>query len=85
MKNIRLFNVALSLVAVLFVQDIVPAGTESLGDSDSRIAFESSTPAGYTRVTLTDNGIVWGVPTKYTTDSDGGTVAYYGAGKAEGM
>ena len=84
MRNIRLFNVALSLVAVLFVQDSVPAGTESLGDSDSRIAFESSTPAGYTRVTLTDNGIVWGVPTKYTTDSDGGTVAYMVLGKLKG-
>ena len=39
MRNIRLSNVALLLVeTVLFVQDIVPAGTESLGDSDSRIA-----------------------------------------------
>ena len=84
MENIRLFNLALLLVAVLFVQHSVPAGTESLGNSDSRIAFESSTPAGYTRVTLTDNGIVWGVPTKYTTDSDGGTVAYMVLGKLKG-
>ena len=86
MRNIRLFNLALLLVAVLFVQDsrAVTASTESLGDSDSRIAFESSTPAGYTRVTLTDNGIVWGVPTKYTTDSDGGTVAYMVLGKLKG-
>ena len=84
MRSIRLFNLALLLVAVLFVQDSVPAGTESLGDSDSRIAFESSTPAGYTRVTLTDNGIVWGVPTKYTTDSDAGTVAYMVLGKLKG-
>ena len=44
--------------------------------TDSRIAFESSTPPGYTRVTLRDTGSVWGVPTQYTTDSDVGTVAY---------
>ena len=44
--------------------------------TDSRVTFESSTPAGYTRVTLRNTGTVWGVPTQYTTDSDVGTVAY---------
>ena len=44
--------------------------------TNSRLAFESTTPAGYTPVTLRDTRTVWGVPTKYTTDSDVGTVAY---------
>ena len=44
--------------------------------TNSRLAFESTTPAGYTRVTLRNTGTVWGVPTQYTTDSDVGTVAY---------
>ena len=43
---------------------------------DDRTTFESSTPPGYTRVTLRKTGTVWGIPTKYTTDSDVGTVAY---------
>ena len=54
-------------------------------DSDSRIAFESSfTPEGYTRVTLSNEGIVVGTPTTYTTDSDHGTVAYMLLGKLKG-
>ena len=44
--------------------------------TNSRLAFESTTPAGYTRVTLRNTGTVWGVPTQYTTDSDVGIVAY---------
>ena len=44
--------------------------------TNSRIAFESTTPAGYTPVTLRYTRTVWGVPTKYTTDSGVGTVAY---------
>ena len=51
---------------------------------DSRQAFESSTPSGYTRVTLSDKGPMWGVPTKYTSDSDAGTVAYMVLGKLKG-
>ena len=51
--------------------------------NDSRIAFESSTPAGYTHVTLSNEG-VYGIPTKYTTDSDPGTVAYMLLGKVKG-
>ncbi len=43
---------------------------------DNRTTFESSTPSGYTRVTLNKTGSVWGIPTKYTTDSNVGTVAY---------
>ena len=51
--------------------------TETVPSSSSqRSEFESTTPAGYTRVTLNDRDTVWGVPTKYTTDSDVGTVAY---------
>ena len=49
--------------------------------TDSRIAFESSTPPGYTGVTLRDTGRVWGIPTQYTTDSDVGTVAYIALAK----
>ena len=45
-------------------------------DSDSRTIFESSVLSGYTRVTLSDEGRVYGGPTKYTTDSHSGTVAY---------
>ncbi|MXZ02049.1 hypothetical protein F4Y93_15920, partial [Candidatus Poribacteria bacterium] len=46
---------------------------------DTRTAFETNTPAGYTRVTLNNTGNVWGIPTKYTaapSSSDVGTVAY---------
>ena len=50
--------------------------TASPDTTNSRIAFESTTPAGYTPVTLRDTRTVWGVPTKFTTDSDVGTVAY---------
>ena len=46
------------------------------GATQTRTAFESSTPSGYTRITLDDGGRVWGVPTKYTADSNTGTVAY---------
>ena len=46
--------------------------------------FESSTPSGYTAVTLSDSGRVWGVPTRYTNDSDPGTVAYLLLGKLKG-
>ena len=44
--------------------------------TDTRTTFEASTPPGYTRVTLKKTGTVYGIPTKYTTDSDVGTVAY---------
>ena len=53
-----------------------PQPPQQLDTTDSRVTFESSTPAGYTRVTLRNTGAVWGVPTQYTTDSDAGTVAY---------
>ena len=51
---------------------------------DTRIAFEANTPAGYTRVALKNTGRVWGIPTKYTTDSDVGTVAYMALAKLMG-
>ncbi|MCY3743890.1 MAG: leucine-rich repeat protein [Candidatus Poribacteria bacterium] len=53
-----------------------PGGDTPPPTTDTRIAFEANTPAGYTRVTLNITGSVWGIPTKYTTDSDVGTVAY---------
>ena len=52
--------------------------------TDARIAFEFSAPSGYTRVTLSDKGPMWGVPTKYTSDSDAGTVAYMVLGRLKG-
>ena len=58
------------------IDNQTPEPPEQLDGTDARVAFESSTPPGYTRVTLRDTGRVWGVPTKYTTDSDAGTVAY---------
>ena len=49
--------------------------------TDTRTTFEASTPPGYTRVTLKKTGTVYGSPTKYTTDSDVGTVAYMALAK----
>ena len=64
------------------------AVTVTVGSSDglapTRMAFESSTPAGYTSVTLSDEGTIWGVPTKYTSDSDAGTMAYMLLGRLKG-
>ena len=58
--------------------EAVPAATPD------RAAFEASTPAGYTAVTLSRNGTVWGVPERYTTDSDTGLVAYVLLAMAKG-
>ena len=52
--------------------------------SDRRIAFEASRPTGYIRVTLSNRGSMWGVPSRYTTDSNTGTVAYMLLGKLKG-
>ena len=54
------------------------------GGAQTRTAFESSTPSGYERITLNDDGSVWGVPSGYTTDSEVGTVAYMLLGTAKG-
>ena len=54
------------------------------GDSNARTAFESSTPAGYTEVTLSKTGRVWGVPTKFTEDSNEGMLAFMVLGKLKG-
>ncbi len=54
------------------------------GATQTRTAFESSNPSGYTRITLDDGGQVWGVPTKYTTDTNTGTVAYMVLGSLKG-
>ena len=54
------------------------------GADQSRTTFESSTPSGYERITLNDDGSVWGVPTRHTTDSEVGTVAYMLLGTVKG-
>ncbi len=50
----------------------------------SRRSFEASTPSGYNRVSLIDNGQVWGVPERFTTDSSLGAVAYLLLGSVKG-
>ena len=63
-------------------QPETPEQPQQPDTTDARVAFESTTPAGYTRVTLKKTGKVWGTPVKYTFDptysgdSDVGTVAY---------
>ena len=59
-------------------------GNGGSSGTTTRLAFEASTPAGYTAVNLKDNGTVWGVPTQYTDDSDIGTVAYMLLAKLKG-
>ena len=49
-----------------------------------RTEFETNTPQGYTRITLSNRGTVYGIPEKYTTDSDHGTMAYMLLGKLKG-
>ena len=58
------------------VKSPVTTDNEPTPTTDSRQAFESSAPSGYTRVTLSNSGTVWGVPAKYTTDSNVGKVTY---------
>ena len=53
-----------------------PEPTQTASSATAREHFENNTPPGYTSVTLRDDGVVWGNPTRYTTDSDHGTVAY---------
>ena len=50
----------------------------------TRTTFESSAPDGYTAVTLSSSGRVWGVPARYTSDSAPGTVAYMLLGELKG-
>ena len=50
----------------------------------TRTSFESSTPEGYTAVTLETSGPVWGGPAKYTNDSATGAVAYMLLGTLKG-
>ena len=57
---------------------------EAPEDSNARTAFESSTPSGYTRVTLSKTGSVWGTPTKFTNDSAVGTLAFMVLGQLKG-
>ncbi len=71
-------------------QPVTPAEDTPDSTPNTRIAFEANTPAGYTRVTLSNTGKVWGVPTQYTFDptysgdSDPGTVAYMALAKLMG-
>ena len=60
--------------------EVVDASTEDA----SRIAFESSTPPGYTRIILNDSGTVWGIPTKFTTDSTVDKMTYMLLAKLKG-
>ena len=53
-------------------------------DTVTRAEFEASTPTDYVGVTLSDNGNVWGVPEKYTSDSIHGTVVYMLLGTMKG-
>ena len=77
-KSFRLSIILLILAAAA----PPPAGAESrdgvgsYATGSTRTAFESSTPEGYTEVSLSDSGDVWGVPASFTNDSDPGTVAY---------
>ena len=45
---------------------------------------DTPTPAGYTEVTLSSRGRVWGLPSKYTIDSETGAVAYMLLGMIKG-
>ena len=64
------------------------AVSEGAGEGDAlpvtRTAFESSVPSGYTSLTLSHAGTVWGNPTKFTNDSSAGAVAYMVLGKVKG-
>ena len=63
----------------------ITVNPDSSGTSTiSRTEFEASAPTGYTSVTLGDSGSVWGVPVKYTSDSNSGTVAYMLLGTMKG-
>ena len=42
----------------------------------TRVAFETNTPLGYRRIILSNSGTVYGIPAKYTTDSNVGKVTY---------
>lgn len=44
------------------------SGSQTESDT-ARETFEASSPSGYTRVSLTDQGTVWGIPERFTTDS----------------
>ncbi len=62
-----------------------PEPSETATEPDaSRRSFEASTPPGYTRVMLTDQGSVWGTPERFTTDSRLGAVAYMLLGSVKG-
>ena len=50
----------------------------------SRADFDASLPEGYASVDLGDAGSVWGVPARYTSDSNAGVVAYMLVGTLRG-
>ena len=49
-----------------------------------RWEFESYPPQGYNPATINYTGVVWGVPSLYTNDSDSGAVAYMLLGTIKG-
>ena len=53
-------------------------------NESSRSSFEASRPSGYTQVTLTGRGTVWGIPEKFTADSEMGAVANTLLGRVKG-
>ena len=60
------------------------AGMPPEAPATERTDFDASTPAGYTAVTLRSSGSVWGVPSRHTTDSNDGVVAYVLLGIVKG-
>ncbi len=58
--------------------------TPPAGSDTAREAFEASGPSGYTRISLNDWGIVWGIPERFTSDSSLGAVAYMLLGTVRG-
>ena len=56
----------------------------STAGGTSRADFDASVPEGYASVDLGDTGSVWGVPARYTSDSNAGVVAYILVGTLRG-
>ena len=71
-------NVQSIVVGLTNLRDIALSSSivRDIPDSDSRTIFESSVLSGYTRVTLSDEGIIFGGPSKHTIYSDSGTLAF---------
>ena len=80
-------NLRLNPLGAKAVEDIAVLrgrGVDVWFDETTREEFEGSTPTGWTTVALSDDGSVWGVPEKHTSDSASGTVAYMLLGTERG-